>query len=182
MKKAVLILILTLSFACKNETKKEVESTIEKTETTVKNINDNIFKIEIEAKVTEDDKFDVFYVADDPNGSFSSKSMISKRVKGSKDYQRITFELPKDILPYKLRIDLGDNGSKNLSDISIKSFNLTLNDKKIEIDNATAKAFFVPNVYMVKKDLGYGRRVIDGKYDPFLVSTALLNQKIELEL
>ena len=59
---------------------------------------------------------------------------------------------------------------------------LELNGKSIEIDNQNINKFFRPNSFSEKTLTGYSRKVIEGKYDPFLVSTAELNNKIEMEV
>ncbi len=52
---------------------------------------------------------------------------------------------------------------------------------EINIDKSLIDIFFQPNRYLQKTSNGYFRIVVNGKYDPFLESSPLLNKKIEIE-
>lgn len=179
MKKIILACLIVLSFACKNEEKKAIE-----TEKPVKKevVKDNIFRVFINIRVSEDDKFELYYVGDTPDGNFNVNERVAKYIKGSDDFQVVELSLPENIFPYKFRIDLGDNINKYETDIEIKSIIIQLNKEKIEIENELLSSFFQNNVYLEKTPLGYKRKSVDNRYDPFLISTPLLIKKIELEL
>jgi hypothetical protein len=185
MKKIVIVLLVLLCFSCKD--KKDGENTntdkISKEVDEPKKVEpEDTFKILMDVKVLEDDKFDVFYVGDSPEGSFDSKKRVDGYVKGGNEFQLLTVKLPKGILPYKLRIDLGDNINKHETNIEVRSFKLQFNNRTIELDNAALDSLFSPNIYLQKIDNGYSRKIIDGKYDPFLIANQALINKIETEL
>lgn len=180
MKKAVLIFMAILSFSCKDKVNNKETTTIEAPKEEV--IKDDVIKIILEVKIQEDDKIELFYVDDSPEGSFSGDKRLASYIKGSEDFQLIEFKLPKDVIPYNFRIDLGDNGNKHETDVEVKSIKLQLNENTIEIDNTILDSFFQPNEFLQKTDFGYSRHVVDGKYDPFVLSKPVLIKKMELEL
>ena len=180
MKKTVLILIVIICFSCKDESKNKESQIVETPKEVV--VKDNIFILKLDIKANEDDKFELYYVANSPEEGFSRENRTATYIKGNKEYQTVEFKLPKDVFPYKLRIDLGDNGNKYETNIEIKSIKLQLNDNTIEIDQTTMDSFFQPNVYLQKTDNGYSRKVVDGKYDPFLLAKPVLIKKMEIEL
>ncbi|WP_347923215.1 hypothetical protein [Pontimicrobium sp. SW4] len=177
MKKIILSCLVIFSFSCKNEDKKatEVQTPIKK-----EVVKDNLFKIIMEAKVKEDDKFQVFFTDDSPEESFSANKRLVKNIVGSEEFQTLEFVLPKEVLPFKFRIDLGENSYETLVEIGV--IKLEYNNEVIEIDPLTLERFFQPNIYLQKTDNGFMRKTIDGRCDPFLMSTPLLIKKIELEL
>lgn len=180
MKKAVLILIAIICFSCKDETKNKESQIVETPKEVV--VKDNTLSIILDVKVKEDDKLELYYVINSPEDGFSRDNRYATYIKGNNEFQKIEFKLPKDVFPYKLRLDLGDNGNKYETNIEIKSITLQLNNNTIEIDHTTMDSFFQPNVYLQKTDNGYSRKVVDGKYDPFLLAKPVLIKKMELEL
>ncbi len=178
MKKIILVCLVVFSFACKNEEK----SIKIKSELPVKKevVNDDIFKVFIDIKVNEDDKFQLFYVDDSPEGDFSVDKRLALLIKGDNNFQVIEFTLPANVFPYKFRVDLGENNLE--TSIEIRSIKLQYNNDVIEIGNLTLERFFQPNIYLEKTVNGYLRKTIDGRNDPFLLSTPLLIKKMELEL
>lgn len=185
MKKIIIVLIAIVSFSCKDKSdndkvkKSVVNNEVEKSKTL--EIEDDTFKIIMNIKVLEDDKLDVFFVGDSPEGAFNSDSRADGYLRGSDNFQIVTVSLPIGILPYKLRIDLGDNINRHETNIEIKSFKLQFNNSIIELDNTALDSLFQPNIYLQKTDNGYSRKIIDGKYDPFLIASPALITKIETE-
>lgn len=139
---------------------------------------ENVFRAFINIKVLEDDNFQIFYI-DNLELGYSEKKRKTIQVKGTEEFQTIVFELPHGVFPKMFRIDLGEN--KKESPIEIESVTLKHNDKTIEINDLIFDRFFKPNIYLDKTDKTFLRHSINGRYDPFLLSTPLLNKKIELE-
>lgn len=185
MKNIFLTLIILSICACKQGNKegnsdKEYENEVN---TSQKTLKDNKVKIILNLKITENNRIDVFYIGDNPNGGFNDKELVSKNVLGDKGFQVVELELPKDILPYSLRIDIGENSLKTETPIEITDIKIILNDNVIEIDSNTLEVFFQPNIYFEKISNGlYRRKIVDGKFDPYFVSKGILNKKIEIEL
>lgn len=181
MKKIALILLIALSFSCKKEEKKvNADIIIDTPKEEV--LKDNVFKLHFTVRVSENDKFRVFYTSDSPEEKINGKKMVVTAIKGNPDYQTVSINLPVNVLPYKLRVDIGENSIKNESDIELKTIKLELNGNIIEMNNQTINDYFRPNIYSKKIELGFSRKIVDGKYDPFIVSTPKLNSKIEMEL
>lgn len=186
MKRTVLILLTILTFSCKENKQEKPKNNKEKIETQKKQVlkkeKDNVFKLQFDIKLLENDKFRVFYAENSLDEKFNGEQMIVTSIKGSPEFQTVSIKLPANILPYKLRVDVGENGIKNETVIEFKSIKLELNGNNIIINNDIMNNFFKPNSYLEKTEKGFKRKVVKGKYDPFLVSTALLNKKIEIEL
>lgn len=179
MKRAILIFSVLLIFSCKDEKKSGSEPVGTPSQNMVK---DDILTITMKVRTKEDDKFEIYYVDDFPENSFSADKRLASYVKGSEDYQSLTFTLPKEIWPYHLRFDLGDNNNKYETPVEIKSISFKLNNNNFEIDSSIIENFFQPNAYLEPTANGYSRKVVDGKYDPFLLAKPILIKKIDLEL
>lgn len=180
MKKTLIILTIILCYSCKDESKNKEIQRVETPKTEV--VKDGVLKIILNVKVKEDDKFELYYIDDSPEGTYSVDKRLAIYTKAADDFQAIEFKLPKEAFPYNFRIDLGDNENRFESDVEIKSINLILNENIIEIDNTLIDSFFQPNVYLQKTENGYSRNITEGKYDPFLTARPLLIKKMELEL
>jgi hypothetical protein len=144
--------------------------------TRYKKVNKDIFKITLVAKVVEDDKFQVFYI-DKINKGYTDDKRIVANVKQSIDFQEITFQL--NTIPLTFRIDLGENG--HISLVEIDKVILNNGNKKIELDSNVLHRFFEANIYTSKVGSVYHRSTVEGRYDPFISATALLEKKLELE-
>lgn len=181
MKKIIILLVLFVFISCKKNDKKE-EHRDKKPE--MENIvNDNIFKLVLNIKIEEDDKLEVYFAGIDPEIGYNANERVSKIVKGKNNFQNIEFLLPKDILPYYFRIDLGDGAYKQKSPIEIKSVTIYLNKNKIVVNDTLINSFFEPNMYLESVNNGvFNRNEIEGKYDPYLESKPVLNKRIEIEL
>lgn len=141
-----------------------------------KNISKDIFKITLVAKVMEDDKFQVFFI-DEINKGYTDDKRIVVNVKQSLDFQEITFQL--NSIPLTFRIDLGEKGYNSL--VAIDKVILKNGSKRIELDNNVLHRFFEANIYISKIGSEYHRSTVEGRYDPFISATALLEKKLELE-
>lgn len=141
-----------------------------------KNISKDIFKITLVAKVMEDDIFQVFFI-DEINKGYTDDKRIVVNVKQSLDFQEITFQL--NSIPLTFRIDLGEKGYDSL--VAIDKVILENGSKRIELDNNVLHRFFEANIYISKIGSEYHRSTVEGRYDPFISATALLEKKLDLE-
>lgn len=142
-------------------------------------IHDDLFKVVLDVTISEDDLLQLFYVDDMPEGAFSAEKRLAYNIKGQATSQKIKFTLPKKVFPYKLRLDFGEN--KIETSVKINLIELKHNSDSIVIDALVLERFFHPNIYLEKGDSGYLRKTLNGRYDPFLVSTPLLEKKIEID-
>ncbi|WNH08604.1 hypothetical protein [Thalassobellus suaedae] len=144
--------------------------------------NEKHFEIELFLKVLKDDIFECFYTTEGMNEGFSGTKKIRTKVFGSVEFQKVTFSLPKNIFPSKFRLDIGENYKQDK--IYIKDIIIKYNGNSIEINSELISAFFSVNRFL-KYDETIGVFItseINEKWDPFIVSSALLNKKIEIEL
>lgn len=187
LKRITMLVFVIFAVACKTKNKSETKEINNKEEVTSsqsvnKEVESTFFQIEIVYQALSNDVFQVFYTSLDSTEPFSAKSMVKKNVSALADYSTVAFKLPKDVLPYKLRIDLGEN--KKQGEIKIKEIKLKYDDNEIAIQKELIPQFFVTNEFLKfdSKTGVFKTTVVKNRYDPFLVSTPLLNQKIELEL
>ena len=170
MKKTILLPMIISMLSCINE------------KSTNNEIDKNTFIVSLNLKIVEDNIIDIFYIGESPDDQFNEEERVTLDVEGSSDYQLIKFNIPKGIIPYKFRIDLGKNINKHETQVDISSINIELNGKSIFIDSTLLDSFFQPNIYLERNYRGYLRKIVDDKYDPFIFSKPVLNKKIELEL
>ena len=182
MKKNLLLLALIVCFSCNDGKKKELVEPTGAKEAKAKIVKDDILKVTLDFKVSQDDKFELYYSENDIGVNFGPNDRLAQYVKAADDYQTITFNLPKGIFPSNFRIDLGDNPIKNESPVEIMSIKIQWNDNVIDIDRSLISSFFQPNAYLQQSETGYERRVLNDKYDPFLMVKPVLIKKMELEL
>lgn len=182
MKTKLLLLALLVCFSCNDGKKKESDEPTETKEAKIEIVKDDILKVTMDFKVTQDDKFELYYSENDIGVNFGPNDRLAQYVKANDDYQSITFNLPKDIFPSNFRIDLGDNPIKNETPVEIMSIKIEWNGNVIDIDNSLISSFFQPNAYLQQTETGYERKVINDKYDPFLLVKPVLIKKMELEL
>jgi hypothetical protein len=140
---------------------------------------DNAFKVSIKIKVKENDKFQLFYVEDTKKESYTENKRITCSVNGKNNFQNVEFTLPPSVLPEKFRIDVGETKVNTL--IEIEEVSINYRNKQVIISDNTFHRFFKPNIYLEKNKNGYMRKTIENRYDPFFISTALLNKRIELD-
>ncbi|MBG6111772.1 hypothetical protein IWX84_002660 [Flavobacterium sp. CG_9.10] len=92
-----LSMILCL-ISCKKEVKKEQK--IDDTK--------NLFKVTLDLVIKKNDTLHLYY-AQDSAEDYTEQSSIWLPVEGKEVRQQVTFNLPKDVLPIKVRFDFGVN-------------------------------------------------------------------------
>lgn len=154
-----IILLLSL-VACKNtENKEEVA------------VKDN-FSVVFEGVFTKNDKIQIFYLVD--GADWSDESSVSQNIYASNEMQKIELDLPKEVIPSNLRVDLGFNPTQ--SNVTIKNISVKYKNDIINGDLGVFSDYFFPNQYVSwdPNYFGYKLTVIDGNYDPFLMGNDLL--------
>ncbi len=173
------IIICALVFSCGNEKNSRNDTTTDSPTTKIEK-KDSVFRVSLTAKIREDDKLQLLYIVDSPDGKYDSKNRIEANVTGKQKLQTMVFELPKNILPYKFRIDLGEKGHETT--IEIDNIKIEMNTNKIVVDSSTIHRYFQKNIYLDTEDwMTFKRKSVTNRYDPFLTSKAFLIKKIELE-
>ncbi|MDW5288996.1 hypothetical protein [Formosa sp. PL04] len=160
MKRIILVLAL-MAFSCKD---KPVENK------NIKSIEmDSYLTVVINAKVLENDKFEVYFSEDILN-QYHVEDKIEKHVIGDTEFQDISFQLPERIYPIKLRIDIGS--SEVESPIEIRKITLSTTAKSKSFEGPELNTFFKTNKFIEHEESNniYNRISIDGVYDPFMVT------------
>uniref|UniRef100_UPI00404AD860 hypothetical protein n=1 Tax=Flavobacterium sp. TaxID=239 RepID=UPI00404AD860 len=156
-----LIILFSALFSCKN-----------------KSINPDgkgdVFKVELEIKIRKDEDL-ILYYKDGKNDWFVDQKAIWVSLNGSENYQKVIFNLPNNILPNDLRLDIGRNKFKNQEPIEIRKLVLIYYENKFEISSKEFNRFFSGNQF-IKYDEIYKYYVLDkdeqGNYDPFFETKA----------
>lgn len=168
-------MVAILLFSCNENKTTTTGEPVEKIED-----DKEIFKVTLNAIVTKDDAFQIYYM-DDDSKPFEEKKSIFVDIKGSPAPQDIVFKLPKDELPNFLRIDFGVN--KEQSDIIIKNFKINYLDKVFEAKDSLFFNYFVINEETMTKDVSKSslkpKLLADGKYDPISYSEIGLYNEIQ---
>ncbi|WP_159022156.1 hypothetical protein [Formosa sp. L2A11] len=171
MKNILILLCFFQLFSCK---KKGENSNLK--QTTI----DNVFSVDLNIKILEDDKLQLFFIQDNSESGFSFQKKVNVNVQGKDEFQVVSFKLPSNVIPIRFRLDLGDNRKE--SEVQIKSILIRLNNNVISVDNSTIQRLFNPNKYLITSDyISFERKIIGNDYDPYLLSTPLLNKKIEID-
>ncbi|WP_019037496.1 hypothetical protein [Psychroflexus tropicus] len=158
--KKITFIILFVFFSCIEEKKDETKVTM-------------VFRSEY------DETIQLFFT-DDEHPKFNNNNLLKKKVLGSRQYQRIVFEIPKKIKPRRFRIDLGEE--KYTTSLYIKTITIDFGSKQITIDDDTFDRYFSTNIYLKKEGRNrFERKLINRSYDPFIKSTPLLEKKMFIE-
>ena len=135
--------------------------------------------ISINFKCLNDDIVRVFYT-DQDNQAFTTKNMLSKTIKGKNEFQNLTFEISKQSRLNSFRIDLGENQVE--SKVYVKEIVIKYGNKELSMSKEKLARFFKENIYVTTKDyFEFERKKVGDRYDPFLKSTALLEQHMYLK-
>jgi hypothetical protein len=175
-----LMSISVLFFSCKDGEAKKSEK---QSETTVKKENPKTFKVILNVIAKKDDSFHLFY-SEDGTLNFPEETSIWVNFKGSETPQNIVFELPEDIIPSLLRIDL--NSYQQEESIQINGFKMKYYSSEFNVDGKGFFDYFGPNletVEIVDKNKGIIKPLVkEGqKYSPpsFYPSEEALKTRID---
>lgn len=164
MKKIVLISILVLIFGCKSENRRNQNN--------FEAINDYL-EVILKIQVLEDDQFEIFY-AENIKDDYTEKNKVNVNIIGDKEFQNVVIKLPNRVYPLKLRIDIG--ASKIETSIEIEEIQLSTGKNKKIFMGQELKDYFRTNNYIIPLNSNkYSRLIVNGKYDPSLLSIDLTN-------
>jgi len=175
---AIAAVLLVSFFSCKNQSKEENPLGIPWRQSSLKA---DTLSICLKVKVTNDDRFQLFYIESEEQQEFSDMRRLYIDLKAGDNFQDVCFKLPTFAPPFAFRIDIGER--RNEEPIQLKKMIISLDDRQITIDQFNSHRYFEPNIYAVAiNGESYLRQTVDEKYDPFIVSSKFLIKKIELEL
>lgn len=136
MKNSILLVSLFMSLSlisCKNDKAEEQKQEI---------VKKPVFKIALDLLIKKDDSLQIFY-CENGETEFNGAKTVWSSVKGDVNVQQIMFDLPEDVFPTKLRIDLSKN--KDQDPIEIKKFSINYENKNFQVKDTMFFQYFVPN-------------------------------------
>lgn len=138
-----------------------------------KNEEPEIFSVIIEGVFGKNDKIQVFYLL---NGDeWKDKNSVSQPIYASNEMQKIVLNLPENIIPENIRVDLGFNTTQE--NATIKNISVNYKSKVIDGDLGKYTKYFYPNEFVTwdPNYFGYKLSVINDRYDPFLMGNDEMN-------
>lgn len=136
MKKSVILfsmVFMPMFFSCKNDSKNEEKVLVK---------DKPVFKIALDLVIKKDDSLQVFY-CENGETEINGANTVWSSVKGNDNSQQVIFNLPEDVLPTKLRIDLSKN--KNQDEIEVKGLTINYNEKTFSVKDTMFYQYFIPN-------------------------------------
>ncbi|MEY8849455.1 hypothetical protein AB9K26_11595 [Psychroserpens sp. XS_ASV72] len=170
--KTTFILLLLLTFSCKDEKRTADTNVQEKKE---------YFSFTINAVIEKDDEFTLFYL-DEENTDIKKENSVSVKTKGSSTPQELFFQLPDDTLPLRLLLRYG-NDEKSQT-IQIVDAKLSYHGKDIIVSRQNFFQFFNPNKFIDynQEEFKAVSKEMDGTYSPTFISRKVLENKIDHKL
>ncbi|RBP34671.1 hypothetical protein DFR65_101568 [Oceanihabitans sediminis] len=178
MKKIFLSILIIVSLnACKND-KKESKEFTEQEGINVEVKNKNILKFNINAIVSGNEEFTVYYL-DVDDKEISKKRSVSKKIIGSEIMQTINFDFPENVIPIKILFMTGKNQETKI-DIIDASFEM--DDVVFEIPGDKFFDYFNPNKFIEynRTSSSYSLKVIEGEFNPMFFSRIVLIDRLEM--
>ncbi len=108
-----------------------------------KSTEKEFFEIYLDLIVKKDDNIHLYYT-EDGSLNFTEENSIWKAVKGNDAVQDVYFNLPDNVTPTALRIDLGYGENVGQSPINISSIKITYFDQKVEMMGSDVFNYFYP--------------------------------------
>ena len=135
--------------------------------------------VSLKTKLAEDDILEVYY-SESVQAPYNNQDKLSLYVKGDSLIQNIVFRLPDRIYPMKLRIDLGSK--RHETPIQLEEIVLTTGGNSRVFKFEEIKTNFRKNQYLEidPESNGYVRKLINGVYDPFILSGDLTKITVAL--
>lgn len=169
--KSSFILLSLIAFSCGSDNKEEKNQ--ENSGTESKQV-----ELIVEFKSPVNDRFKVFYTVA-PNVEISGEYLINKLTYGSNDFQEVVFQFPVGAIPYKLRLDVGENQS--VENLTIKNISLKYKDKVVDGDNGEFMKMWSPNSSLVYDEQNFVYKIVpvDGKKGPVFIANVDLEKELK---
>lgn len=132
--KIALLLICICAISCK-----DAKTTTESADTAI--VGNDFFELNLNLTVQKDDNFHLYYT-EDGSLSFNEESSIWQAAKGDASPQNIKFQIPANVSPTALRLDLGYGSNQHQQAIDIHSIKISYFDQKLEMNGAEIFNYF----------------------------------------
>lgn len=175
MKNCLLIIVVIITYSCQIGTRKVTKP--DRVEVGKGQSSEKKYSFCLKGVFPINDSFQLFYSSKE-NEYFSQENSVFFDIIGSDLEQSVKFDLPKDVRPLKIRLDLGTRLTSKA--IKINKFTIRNEIDFFEIRYNKLEAYLTPNRNLEKKNEFSNAYylVIDndsGIYDPCLTSTEGLN-------
>jgi hypothetical protein len=138
----------------------------------LKKTKPNEIEITIEAKVLENDNFQVFY---SESQNYNQEQSNRVDIVRANDFQKINFKIPLQNIE-NLRLDVGIN--KSQKEIVLKSITLKTDTDDVIYKGSDISTYFSPNKFInINKGI-LSLNEVANVYDPYLISTELVKADI----
>jgi hypothetical protein len=131
------ILIITILFSCKKDEKSSEETIIE--DTIKKN---EFFSVNLKLQFPLNDSF-VAYYTEDNTINFDENKAVWLEVKGSNEFQEITFNFKEEVIPTHIRLDFGIN--KDQKEVVLEKIKIDFYGNNFEIRGSDFLNYFNEN-------------------------------------
>lgn len=131
------ILLVTIILSCKKDEKSTEKTNIEET-----NKKNEFFSINLKLKFPLDDSF-VAYYTEDNTINFDENKAVWLEVKGSNDFQDITYNFREEVIPTHIRLDFGIN--KDQKEVIVEKLKMDYYGNAFEIKGSDFLNYFNKN-------------------------------------
>lgn len=169
LKNPLIFIALLALFACKQGSRKDNSD-----EQTTSNKEENHLMVVLEVKVKEDDVFEIYYY-ESGEKTFSPHKFVDTKINGKDSIQQISFDLPENIVPERLRLDFGKN--INQKEINFFGIKLVYGAKEYRFTQEEIANQFKPSKYVLfdPESNRIKTMVINGSYDPYFYTMKVGN-------
>ena len=131
-------------------------------------------KVVLDILAEKDDVFEVYYY-EPGEKTFTSNKFVFARVNGSENAQEVSFDLPSDVFPERLRLDFGKNGQQN--DMKFLGVKLVYGDKEYRFSQEEMANQFKPSKFLLFDPSNNNVKTmsINGRYDPYFYTMKVNN-------
>lgn len=137
----------------------------------------DFFEITIEGVFAKNDKIQVFYLVE--GQEWKDENSILRPVYASEEMQKIVLNVPDNVFPENIRVDLGINTTQQY--VTIKNISVKHNAKIINGDLEAYKKYFYGNEFVSwdPNYFGYKLSTVNDNYDPFLMGNNELMDELQ---
>lgn len=167
----LLIAIMTMLSSCNSDKKNNTN------ESHNNDKENKELELIVEFKSSVNDRFKVYYTVA-PNVEITGEYILTNYTFGSDNVQKTIFKFPVGALPYKLRLDVGENQS--VDKISIKNISIKYKDKYINGDNGNYMPYWSLNesIKYDENNFIYNILPVNGKKGPVLIANVDLEEEL----
>lgn len=102
------------------------------------------FSVELNVITEKDDDFAVYYT-EDGSINFDADHVVWHGVKARPESQKVTIDLPEEIVPTDIRIDFGIKRKQDQGDVTLEKFKISYYGKNFEARGSDFLKYFVKN-------------------------------------